>query len=72
MQHLWRLFNELDTDNSGNITQNELLMLPQLQFNPLGERVVKRFHAKRNTDRFSFKVRPRAAALDLAQHRRPR
>jgi len=63
VQHLWRLFNELDTDNSGNITENEMLTLPQLQFNPLGERVVKRFHAKRKTDRFSFKVRPRAAAL---------
>ena len=57
MKHLWRLFHAIDSDQSGTISSSEMLTIPQLEFNPLGQRVVERFVAKRSTDLLSFKVR---------------
>ena len=44
---LWKLFHEVDKDDSGHISQEELMGLPQLAFNPLAQRVVKYAFDKR-------------------------
>jgi len=48
---LWKLFHEVDADQSGKISERELLAMPQLAFNPLSERVVRTAFDKRRKRR---------------------
>mmetsp|Transcript_38229 Transcript_38229/g.89479 ORF Transcript_38229/g.89479 Transcript_38229/m.89479 type:complete len:192 (-) Transcript_38229:152-727(-) len=49
IERLWILFNGLEVGGNGTISPQEMLKLPQLRFNPLGQRViaVSKFHASR-------------------------
>ena len=58
VKQLWRLFKEIDRDQNGKVSPEEMMTIPQLQFNPLGKRVVTRAMSKRNSDSLSFKVPP--------------
>ena len=40
VHQLWKVFLSVDADHSGFISEEELMLLPQLAFNPLGKRVV--------------------------------
>lgn len=40
IRSLWRLFQQVDIDGSGRISQSELCKMPHLAFNPLSQRVV--------------------------------
>ena len=57
VKQLWRLFKALDLDQDSRCSSDEMIRIPHLEFNPLGQRVVERFVAKRSTDLLSFKVR---------------
>ena len=59
VKQLWRLFKETDKDQDGKVSQSEMITIPQLEFNPLGQRVVTRAMRKRSSDTLSFKVRAR-------------
>ena len=65
VKQLWRLFKEIDRDQNGKVSPEEMMTIPQLEFNPLGKRVVTRAMTKRNSDNLSFKVppHPRVRAL---------
>ena len=58
VKQLWRLFKEIDRDQNGKVSPEEMMTIPQLEFNPLGKRVVTRAMTKRNSDNLSFKVPP--------------
>ena len=51
VRQLWRSFHKLDVDGSGHLSQAELMTLPQLAFNPLGERVVEASFERRSEQR---------------------
>ena len=36
IKRLWQIFNELDLNESGSVSRDEILKLPQLAFNSLG------------------------------------
>ena len=59
VKQLWRLFKEIDLDQDGKVSPSEMITIPQLEFNPLGKRVVTRAMTKRSSDNLSFKVRAR-------------
>ena len=40
VQRLYRIFHAVDADNSGKISEEELMGLPQIHFNPLSKRMV--------------------------------
>ena len=61
VKQLWRLFQEIDRDQDGKVSPSEMITIPQLEFNPLGKRVVTRAMRKRSSDNLSFKVRARRA-----------
>ncbi len=43
LKRLYKRFQKLDKDNSGTITTDEFLMVPELAMNPLVERVIAIF-----------------------------
>ena len=59
VKQLWRLFKETDLDQDGKVSPSEMMTIPQLEFNPLGKRVMTRAMRKRNSDNLSFKARTR-------------
>ena len=47
VRKLYQIFHAVDEDGSGHISREELLSLPQIQYNPLGQRVVAAAFEKR-------------------------
>lgn len=56
LKRLWRRFKKLDKDNSGTLTADEFLSVPELACNPLLERVIAIFDTNKD-DEIEFKVR---------------
>jgi len=54
LKRLWRRFKKLDTDNSGTLTTDEFLSVPELASNPLLERVIAIFDTNKD-DEIEFK-----------------
>ena len=59
VKQLWRLFKDIDLNQDGKVSSSEMITIPQLEFNPLGKRVVDRAMQMRGTDLLSFKARAR-------------
>lgn len=55
LKRLWRRFKKLDKDNSGTLTADEFLSVPELACNPLLERVIAIFDTNKD-DEIEFKV----------------
>ncbi len=54
LKRLWRRFKKLDKDNSGTLTADEFLSVPELACNPLLERVIAIFDTNKD-DEIEFK-----------------
>lgn len=50
MKRLWRRFKKLDKDNSGTLTADEFLSVPELACNPLLERVISIFDTNKDDE----------------------
>lgn len=50
LRRIYRRFKKLDTDNSGAISTQEFLSVPELAVNPLLERVVKIFDTNKDDE----------------------
>lgn len=54
LKRLWKRFKKLDKDNSGTLTTDEFLSVPELASNPLLERVLAIFDTNKD-DEIEFK-----------------
>jgi serine/threonine-protein phosphatase 2B regulatory subunit len=50
LKRLWRRFKKLDKDNSGTLTADEFLSVPELACNPLLERVIAIFDTNKDDE----------------------
>jgi len=50
LQRIYRRFQKLDTDNSGTISTEEFLRIPELALNPLLERVITIFDTNKDEE----------------------
>mmetsp|Transcript_56071 Transcript_56071/g.122064 ORF Transcript_56071/g.122064 Transcript_56071/m.122064 type:complete len:197 (+) Transcript_56071:150-740(+) len=55
IQRLWVLFSELNADQAGCIAHADIIRIPQLRHNPLGQRILAAGAAKLRDQRVSFK-----------------
>ena len=67
VKQLWRLFKALDLDQDSRCSSDEMIRIPHLEFNPLGQRVVANGMAKRGTDKLTFKARAPPSPLPAAR-----
>lgn len=56
IERLYSRFTSLDRGDLGTLSREDLLRIPELAINPLGERIVDLFHADsgNNSDRINF------------------
>eukprot|EP01116_Phalansterium_solitarium_P018225 TRINITY_DN4757_c0_g1_i2.p1 TRINITY_DN4757_c0_g1~~TRINITY_DN4757_c0_g1_i2.p1 ORF type:complete len:223 (-),score=69.65 TRINITY_DN4757_c0_g1_i2:236-829(-) len=55
IKKLYKRFKRLDRDNSGTLSTDELMLIPELAMNPLCKRVVAVFQSAAHEDQLNFK-----------------
>jgi hypothetical protein len=52
IQRIWHRFQELDVERKGHLNRKDFCKIPELQTNPIGERIVQSFFTEGQQRRF--------------------